>query len=39
MPRAGDRPKINIVTGISAGALAAPLAFLGRRYDAQIKRL
>lgn len=35
----GDRPEFNIVTGISTGALIAPFAFLGPRYDAQLKRL
>lgn len=29
----GDRPKFNIVTGASAGALIAPFAFLGSQYD------
>jgi predicted acylesterase/phospholipase RssA len=29
----GDRPVFNVVTGISAGALVAPFAFLGCRYD------
>lgn len=35
----GDRPEFNLVTGISTGALIAPFAFLGPRYDAQLKRL
>lgn len=35
----GDRPEFNVVTGISTGALIAPFAFLGPRYDAQLKRL
>ncbi|MFG0284199.1 MAG: patatin-like phospholipase family protein [Phycisphaerales bacterium JB039] len=30
---AGDRPQFRIVTGISTGALIAPLAFLGSEYD------
>lgn len=30
---AGDRPEFTIVTGISAGALVAPFAFLGPEYD------
>lgn len=30
---AGDRPEFTIVTGISAGALIAPFAFLGPDYD------
>jgi hypothetical protein len=29
----GDRPVFQVVTGISAGALVAPFAFLGSRYD------
>lgn len=29
----GDRPAFDLVTGISAGALIAPFAFLGREYD------
>lgn len=35
----GDRPEFNLVTGVSTGALIAPFAFLGPRYDAQLKRL
>jgi predicted patatin/cPLA2 family phospholipase len=31
--QAGDRPEFDIVTGISAGALAATFAFLGLEYD------
>jgi Patatin-like phospholipase len=33
---AGTRPKFAIVTGVSAGALIAPLAFLGPDYDGEI---
>jgi predicted acylesterase/phospholipase RssA len=29
----GDRPQFALVTGISAGALIAPFAFVGREYD------
>lgn len=29
----GDRPEFNAVTGVSTGALIAPLAFLGPHYD------
>ena len=29
----GSRPKFEVVTGVSTGALIAPFAFLGRRYD------
>jgi predicted acylesterase/phospholipase RssA len=35
----GDRPEFKVVTGISTGALIAPFAFLGPRYDTQLKRL
>jgi predicted acylesterase/phospholipase RssA len=30
---AGTRPTFDVVTGISTGALIAPMAFLGQRYD------
>jgi len=33
----GDRPKFDIVTGISVGALIAPMAFLGPRYDSRMQ--
>lgn len=33
----GDRPCFDVVTGISTGALIAPLAFLGPAYDQQLK--
>src|SRR5574338_94036 len=33
----GDRPSFKIVTGVSTGALIAPLAFLGSSYDPQLK--
>lgn len=33
----GKRPEFDIVTGISTGALAAPFAFLGPRYDHVLK--
>jgi hypothetical protein len=35
----GDRPEFDIVTGISTGALTAPFAFLGPRYDPALKRV
>jgi hypothetical protein len=35
----GDRPRFQIVTGVSAGALIAPFAFLGPRYDGQLREL
>ena len=34
---AGDRPEFTIVTGVSAGALVAPFAFLGPEYDDVLK--
>ena len=36
--KAGTRPKFDIVTGISAGSLIAPFAFLGPAYDDQLKQ-
>src|SRR5262249_55257007 len=35
---AGDRPEFKVVTGVSTGALIAPLAFLGSEDDAGPKR-
>lgn len=35
--RTGDRPVFKLVTGISAGSLVAPFAFLGPEYDPQLK--
>jgi predicted acylesterase/phospholipase RssA len=35
----GDRPEFEMVTGVSTGALIAPFAFLGPRYDAQLKQV
>lgn len=37
--RHGTRPTFRVVTGISAGALAAPFAFLGPRYDNALHEL
>ncbi|HEY7688564.1 MAG TPA: patatin-like phospholipase family protein [Dongiaceae bacterium] len=34
---AGGRPEFKIVTGVSTGALIAPLAFLGPDYDDELK--
>ncbi len=31
--RHGDRPEFDVITGVSAGALAAPFVFLGPEYD------
>jgi hypothetical protein len=36
--RAGTRPTFQIVTGVSAGALIAPLAFLGSDWDGELRR-
>lgn len=36
--KAGTRPRFNLVTGISTGALMAPFAFLGSDYDEQLER-
>ena len=33
----GSRPVFKIVTGVSAGALIAPMAFLGSEYDGKLK--
>jgi hypothetical protein len=33
----GDRPTFKVVTGISAGALIAPFAFLGPQYDVVLR--
>lgn len=35
----GTRPEFEIVTGISTGALIAPFAFLGKRYDPVVKQI
>jgi hypothetical protein len=35
----GTRPEFSIVTGVSTGALIAPFAFLGSRYDATLADL
>jgi hypothetical protein len=35
----GTRPEFKVVTGVSTGALTAPFAFLGPRYDAQLKEV
>jgi predicted patatin/cPLA2 family phospholipase len=34
---AGDRPEFQVVTGVSAGALIAPFAFLGPAYDKPLR--
>jgi predicted acylesterase/phospholipase RssA len=35
----GTRPEFDVVTGISTGALIAPLAFLGPDYDCKLRNL
>jgi hypothetical protein len=35
----GSRPEFKVVTGISTGALIAPFAFLGPRYDYVLERV
>ena len=35
----GDRPVFKVVTGISAGALIAPFAFLGSQYDDIVRKV
>ncbi|SOY72909.1 patatin-like phospholipase family protein [Cupriavidus taiwanensis] len=35
----GTRPVFKLVTGISTGALIAPFAFLGPKYDATLKKV
>ncbi|MEI6002527.1 patatin-like phospholipase family protein [Paraburkholderia bengalensis] len=35
----GTRPEFKLVTGISTGALIAPFAFLGSKYDATLKQV
>jgi predicted acylesterase/phospholipase RssA len=35
----GSRPEFDLVTGISAGALIAPFAFLGRNHDRELAGL
>lgn len=35
----GTRPEFDLVTGISAGALIAPFAFIGRDYDRQLAEI
>ena len=33
----GKRPEFSVVTGVSTGALMAPYAFVGQRYDAALR--
>jgi Patatin-like phospholipase len=36
--KAGTRPQFQLITGISAGAMAAPLAFAGSKWDEQLRQ-
>lgn len=36
--KAGNRPQFKLITGISTGALMAPLVFLGPAYDDKLKK-
>ena len=36
---AGTRPAFDVVTGVSAGALMAPFAFLGKRHDNELREI
>jgi predicted acylesterase/phospholipase RssA len=38
MTQAGNRPEFAVVTGASIGALIAPYAFLGPRYDEELQK-
>jgi hypothetical protein len=37
--KAGTRPMFKVITGVSTGAITAPLAFLGPEYDSQLEEL
>jgi predicted acylesterase/phospholipase RssA len=37
LTRSGSRPEFAVVTGVSAGALIAPYAFLGPQWDARLR--
>ena len=37
LTRAGRRPRFELVTGVSTGALIAPFAFLGSRWDRRLR--
>ena len=36
---AGTRPEFQLVTGVSAGAMIAPFAFLGPTYDGALREI
>jgi hypothetical protein len=37
LSQSGKRPEFSVVTGVSIGAVMAPYAFLGQRYDDQLR--
>lgn len=37
LSESGKRPEFSVVTGVSIGAVMAPYAFLGQRYDDQLR--
>lgn len=37
--QSGDRPRFDVVTGVSTGALAAPFAFLGPEWDDELQQV
>jgi predicted acylesterase/phospholipase RssA len=37
--KTGNRPEFDVVTGVSTGALIAPLAFLGQEFDPYLEQL
>ncbi|MDD4183490.1 MAG: patatin-like phospholipase family protein, partial [Candidatus Omnitrophica bacterium] len=37
--KSGTRPEFRVVTGISTGAIIAPFAFLGSKYDDKLKEI
>ena len=37
LSRCGERPRFDVVTGVSAGALIAPFAFLGPDWDGELE--
>jgi predicted acylesterase/phospholipase RssA len=39
LTRSGERPEFAVVTGVSAGALIAPYAFLGPTWDARLQEV
>lgn len=39
LTKTGKRPKFDLVSGVSTGALMAPFVFLGSRYDPELKSI